>query len=84
MELMTDNVILQGIEKIVREALNRSTLTLTPENSPLEFGDWNSFAQVRIILGIEEHFGIRMTLTEAREWVSIRAMIDSVRRRGAR
>jgi acyl carrier protein len=84
MELMTDQVILRGIEKIVREALNQSTITLTPESSPLEFGNWNSFAQVRIVLGIEEHFGMRMTLAEARRWVTIQAIIDSVQRHCAR
>jgi acyl carrier protein len=55
---------LQKVQSIFREFFDDSTLLVTPESSPASLPEWDSVAQVHIILAVEEAFGMRFTTDE--------------------
>lgn len=50
---------LDGIERVVRGLLGDDDIVLTPETLPADVAGWDSLANINIIFGIEEEFGIR-------------------------
>jgi acyl carrier protein len=55
---------LQKIQSIFREFFDDPTLLVTPESSPSTLPEWDSVAQVHIILAVEEAFDMRFTTDE--------------------
>ena len=52
------------LNSIFRDVFDDPGLDLRPETSPSEIADWDSVAQVKLVLAVEEAFGIRFTSEE--------------------
>jgi len=52
------------LERIFREVLEDDTLELKAGDSQETLEGWDSFAQVKLIIGLEEEFGIKFTMDE--------------------
>lgn len=52
------------LQTIFRECFNDPALAIAPETSPRTLPDWDSVAQVHLVLAIEEAFGFRFTTDE--------------------
>jgi len=72
----TQEEIYAELTKIFRHLFKNPTLELTPETSPAQIGYWNSFAQVNIILAVEERFEFEIRSEEIR---SLRTIGDFAR-----
>jgi len=57
---MTETEVYRQLTEVFHEVFGRDDLLLTPDLSADEVPDWNSFAQVEIILGVQQRFGIHM------------------------
>jgi acyl carrier protein len=55
---------LQKVQSIFREFFDDPTLLVTPATSPSILPEWDSVAQVHIVLAVEEAFDIRFTTDE--------------------
>jgi acyl carrier protein len=51
---------LDGIERVVRDLLGDDAVTLTADMRPADVEGWDSLANVSIIFGIEEDFGVAL------------------------
>jgi acyl carrier protein len=52
------------LQAIFREFFDEPTLVITADTSPAVLPDWDSVAQVHIVLAVEEAFEIRFTTDE--------------------
>ena len=52
------------IQTIFRDFFDDPMLVITPETSPATLSDWDSVAQVHIVLAVEEAFEMRFTTDE--------------------
>jgi acyl carrier protein len=52
---------LQKLQAIFRDFFDDSTMVITPETSHATIPDWDSVAQVHIVLAVEEAFEMRFT-----------------------
>ncbi len=52
------------IERIFQEVLEDRTVAVTEDSSPANTPGWDSFAQVKLTLAMEEEFGFTFSLDE--------------------
>ena len=55
------------LQRIFREVLDDEDLVLSPDASQQNLPGWDSFAQVKLIIGLEEEFGISFLIDEVAE-----------------
>ena len=53
--------VINQLNSIFQEVFDDPALFVRPETSPGDIVDWDSVAQVKLVLGIEEAFGTRFT-----------------------
>ena len=56
--------ILTELQPIFRDIFDDESITVTNESSPENMEDWDSLVQVRLVMAISRHFGIRFELDE--------------------
>ena len=54
----------QRVQNVFREVFEDEGLEVTDDTSPKTLDDWDSFAQVKLIVGLEEEFGVKFTTGE--------------------
>jgi acyl carrier protein len=59
-----DENIFQRLQGIFREVFMDPTLQISGRTSPKEIPEWDSVAQVNIVLSVEMEFGFRLTTSE--------------------
>ena len=53
-----------ALTRIFREIFDDPGLNITAATGPGEISDWDSVAQVKLVLAIEEEFGVEFTTEE--------------------
>jgi acyl carrier protein len=53
-----------ALQEIFRQVFDDDGLVVTPDAGRLDVADWDSVAHVKLILSLEEEFGIRFTEDE--------------------
>ena len=53
-----------AVQEMFRQTFDDAGMVVTPETSRREVTDWDSVAHVKLILSLEEEFGIRFTEDE--------------------
>lgn len=76
---MTDEEILAKITDVVRDELDEDSIELSPEMEANDVDGWDSLAHVRIMIGIEQAFGIRFATSEITALKNIGALAALVR-----
>ncbi len=56
--------ILAELQPIFRDVFDDESITVTNESSPENMEDWDSLVQVRLVMAVSRHFGIRFELDE--------------------
>jgi len=72
--------VITQFDSIFQEIFDDPQLALTPETSPNEIADWDSVAQVKLVLAIEEAFAIRFTSDEISSLRSVGDFMAAVAR----
>lgn len=68
------------LAEIFREVFDDPMLEVTPETSPETLEDWDSVAQVKLVLSAEEAFAIRLATDEVAEIRSVGAFVRCIQR----
>lgn len=71
---------LARVQRILRETFDDDTLTVTPEIGPDNFGEWDSVAHVKIVLAVEEEFGIQFATSDISRITSVAALLSLIER----
>ena len=52
---------IEKLQSVFQEVFDDPSINLTPAFSPASYPDWDSVATVRLVLGVESAFRIRLT-----------------------
>ena len=72
-----------SLRQIVADILVVRPEEIQDGSSPREFPQWDSAAHIEIVLAVEGEYGVRFTPGEMVEVMSVGALRDVLRRKGA-
>jgi acyl carrier protein len=75
---MAPHDILTRLSILVSEVLDTEDIKITPNTSAEDVDGWDSLAHVRIIIAIEEEFGVRFTTHEVAALKTVRGIVELV------
>ncbi len=70
--------ILEKIQPIFRDIFDDENLTVTEITVAEDVEDWDSFAQMQIVMGIEEMFDIKFSTDEVTEFRNVGDVVKAV------
>ena len=76
--MMTNEVIYEKVTSTLRSVLENDTIAVTPEMTAHDADEWDSFAHIRIILTIEQEFGIKFATPELAQFENIQQLVDMI------
>ena len=71
------------LREIVASILGVAPGEVQESSSPREFAQWDSVAHIEIVLSVEAEYGVRFTPEEMLEVLSVAALEDVLRQKGA-
>jgi acyl carrier protein len=80
----TRNPVLDRVQRIFREVLEDDSLTISLQTTQAQLITWDSVAQIRLVLSIEEEFGLYFSARETGELVSVRAIVSQIEAKTAK
>ena len=78
---MTQSEILAQLTPIIREVLDNDSIVLRRETTAADVEDWDSVAHVRIMVAVEEEFGVRFDTDELSDIPNVGVLVDLVQRK---
>lgn len=66
------------IQPIFRDIFDDEELVVTEETTAADVEDWDSFAQVQIVLGIESMFGIKFSTDEVTAFKNVGDVVRAI------
>jgi acyl carrier protein len=75
---MTDQDILNGLTRILRDILADDSIVLTMDTRREEVANWDSFAYVNFIVAVEMEFGIKFGLAEVESFQNVGAIVRRI------
>jgi acyl carrier protein len=75
---MTEQDILNGLTRILRDLLSDDSIVLTTETKRDEVPDWDSFAYVNFIVAVEIEFGVKFGVAEVESFPNVGAIVRRV------
>lgn len=73
-----------SVERIVADILGVPAGEIRDSSSPREYPQWDSAAHIEIILSAEQEYGVTFAPEEMMEAISVGALRETLRRKGAR
>jgi acyl carrier protein len=78
---MTKNQILERIQNVVREQLDDDDIVLSLSTVANSVEGWDSLAHVRIIIAVEEEFGVQFHTSDIISLHNVGDLVDLVEAR---
>lgn len=72
--------ILFVLQNVFREVFGDDALAIRPESSSKDIDGWDSVAQVKLVLAIEEEFGIQFTEDEVSSIRTVGGFLEAIER----
>ena len=80
---MTNEAILERVRYIVAEITEVEVERITLQSSPDNLEEWDSLAQVNIVLSLEQEFGHQFSPDQIERMVSVAKIVEVVTAREA-
>ena len=71
------------LQEIFREVFDNQNITITENTSPEEIEHWDSFNHVKLILSLEETFGIKFDVAEVVELNNVSDIISAIKNKNS-
>ncbi|MDO4319839.1 MAG: acyl carrier protein [Bacteroidales bacterium] len=75
---MDNDKILAKLQEIYRDVLDNEDIVLTTATTANDIEEWDSLANVQLVVEIEGEFGIRFTSAEIPSWKNVGDMIACI------
>ncbi len=75
---MTDQDILNGLTRILRDLLSDDTIVLTMDTERTEVANWDSFAYISFIVAVEIEFGAKFSVAEVESFKNVGAIVTRI------
>jgi acyl carrier protein len=72
----------QRVQSVFQEVFDEEDLELTDETSARTLANWDSFAQVKLIVGLEEEFDVKFTTDEVATLSNVGELKNAIRAKG--
>ena len=76
---MQEQEIFEQVQEIFRDVFDEDDLTLTRETSAADIEDWDSLAQIRLVVAMEKQFRIKIPAKELQGLANVGEMLDFIR-----
>lgn len=76
---METQEILTKLQEIFRDVLDNEQITLTLSSCANDIEEWDSLANVQLIVEIEREMGIRFTSSEIPTWKNVGDMVECIK-----
>jgi acyl carrier protein len=73
----------QRVQSVFQEVFNNEDLEVTDSSSSRNVENWDSLAQVGLIVGLEEEFDIKFTTDEVASLANVGELKAAIRAKGA-
>lgn len=73
--------IKKDLQDIFRDVFDDDKLELTEDTTANDIEDWDSFAQIQLVVAIEKHFNIRFKVHEVGSLKNVGEMIQLITER---
>ena len=73
--------IKKDLQEIFRDVFDDDELELTTETTANDIEDWDSFAQIQLVVAIEKHFNIHFQVDEVGSLKNVGEMIQLIDKR---
>lgn len=73
---MSDEAILERVRTIVAEITEVEVERVTAQSSPANLEEWDSLAQVNIVLSLEQEFGRQFSPDQIERMVSVEKIVE--------
>jgi acyl carrier protein len=67
-----------AIQEIFRQVFDDGAMAVTPDTSRRDVADWDSVAHVKLVLSLEEEFGIRFSEDEVSSMQTVGDILATV------
>lgn len=74
---------LKKLQEIFRDVFDQDDLEITAETTSNDIEDWDSFAQINLIIEIENEFNIKFDLEEINDLKSIKNILKVIEKKGS-
>lgn len=81
---MTENEVLRKLQPIFREVFDNAELVVTRATSAFDIADWDSLAQINLIVAMEKMFAVKFSLQELQALGNVGDMVDLICAKGHR
>ncbi len=75
---MDSNAILAKLQPVFRDILDQPHLVIARDSSARTVEDWDSFAHIVLIRGVEKEFAVRFALNEVGNLKNVGEMCDLI------
>jgi acyl carrier protein len=72
----------QRLQNVFQEVFDDEDLEVTDDISSKTFPNWDSFAQVKLVVGLEEEFDVKFTTDEVASLSSVGELKRALRAKG--
>ena len=72
----------QRIQSVFREIFDNPSLTIFDDMSAKDIAEWDSLAQVKIVIALEEEFSIKFTTNEVAEMACVGDLMHALEHKG--
>jgi acyl carrier protein len=76
--MMTEELILDKLTELFKDFFDEDSIELNNKTTADDIEDWDSLAQVGIILSIEKEFGIKFNSLEVGKLENVGAMVNLI------
>ena len=78
---MSRETVYEKLTSIFRDTFDDDSLTLSDETTAKDIEDWDSFAQIDLIVAIQKEFNIKLKIEEANSTNNVGEMVDLIIRK---
>jgi acyl carrier protein len=80
--LPAEATLVERVMRLVSEAFHVPIGTVTPESTKNTISGWNSMAMLQLSVDVETEFEVSLSVDEAAELVSVKAIVQLLERKG--
>jgi acyl carrier protein len=78
---MTSDEVLARLTRVFRDVFDDDEIVITPATTARDVDGWNSLTNIRLMISIEEEFGIKFDVGEFQEYRSVGDLVAGIVRR---
>lgn len=78
---MSENEVLVKLTQVFQDVFDDGAIVITPATTARDVDGWNSLANIRLMIAVEDEFGIKFNVGEFQEFRNIGDLVAGVVRR---